>query len=78
MLKSQEGQLNAVFSCFGSAAQHGQLFEHALGELVLSLNAVSGRRLSSADLLNVERRLHKKTIGQLLRELNKHVTQVDE
>ena len=26
MLKSEEGQLNAVFACFGSAAQHAQFW----------------------------------------------------
>ena len=32
MLKSEEGQLNAVFACFGSAAQHSQYFEAALAD----------------------------------------------
>lgn len=30
MLKTKEGQLNAVFACYGSAMQSGQLFEQAL------------------------------------------------
>jgi len=33
-LRSEEGQLNAVFA-FGSAAQHAQFFEEALGEFLL-------------------------------------------
>lgn len=74
MLKSKEGQLNAVFACYGSAAQHGQLFEDALSQLVLTLNRISGNDLSTVDLLAVESRLRKKTMGQLIGELKKRVT----
>ena len=60
MLESKEGQLNAVFACYGSAAQHGQLLEEALARLIAELNG----------LRNLERTdggLDKKTTGQLLR-----------
>ena len=60
MLESEEGQLNAVFACYGSAAQHGQFFEESLSSLVVLLNELSG-----AD--NPAVGLEKKTIGQLLR-----------
>ena len=35
MLKSEEGQKNAVFACFGSAAQHAQLLEAALSDFLV-------------------------------------------
>ena len=38
MLETEEGQLNAVFACYGSAAQHAQLFEEALASLLALLN----------------------------------------
>ena len=40
MLASKEGQINAVFACFGSAAQHSQFFEAALGEFLLVYNKI--------------------------------------
>ena len=60
MLESKEGQLNAVFACYGSAAQHGQLFEEALTKLIFLLDYWLGSTNSAIDL-------EKKTIGQLLR-----------
>ena len=60
MLESEEGQLNAVFACYGSAAQHGQLFEDSLAKLVALLNDWLGGG-------NPVARLEKKTIGELLR-----------
>ena len=36
MLEPEEGQNNAVFACFGSAAQHAQMFEEALGNFLLA------------------------------------------
>src|SRR5262245_10449998 len=34
MLRTRVGQVNAVFACFGSAAQHAQHFEAALAEFL--------------------------------------------
>ena len=59
MLESEEGQLNAVFACYGSAAQHGQLFADSLAKLVALLNDWLGGS-------NPVARLEKKTIGELL------------
>ena len=78
MLESEEGQLNAVYACYGSAAQHGQLLEHALSGLVVSLKNISGRSVSLPDLQAVESSLHKKTLGQLRNDFEKHVTKIDE
>ena len=47
MLESKKGQLNAVFACYGSAAQHGQLLEEALARLIAELNGM--RSLESTD-----------------------------
>lgn len=74
MLKSEEGQLNAVFACFGSAAQHGQFFEAALSEFLKVYNQICVKSLSLADLETVGSKLQKKTIGQLLTQFRKHVT----
>ena len=59
MLESKEGQLNAVFACYGSAAQHGQLLEEALARLIAELNAMRSPERTDGGL-------DKKTTGQLL------------
>ena len=72
MLESEEGQLNAVFACYGSAAQHGQLFEDSLAKLVALLNDWLGGG-------NPVARLEKKTIGELLRLFEKKfVEEIDD
>ena len=72
MLESEEGQLNAVFACYGSAAQHGQLFEDSLAKLVALLNDWLGSG-------NPVARLEKKTIGELLRLFEtKFVEEIDD
>ena len=72
MLESEEGQLNAVFACYGSAAQHGQLFEESLTRLIVALNEWSG--IGG----NVET-IEKWTIGRLLGHLQKtFVKEIDE
>jgi hypothetical protein len=55
-----------VFACFGSAAQHAQLFEQALGAFLDADNRVSGKSLTADEL-------EKKTMGQLLHEMRRHV-----
>ncbi len=77
MLKSEEGQLNAVFACFGSAAQHSQFFEAALGDFLLAYNKLCKRSLTLADLETMERKLQKQTMGALLRALTEYVTVSD-
>ena|SRR5215510_6004284 len=74
MLKSEEGQLNAVFACFGSAAQHGQFFEAAVGDFLLAYNRVLKKSLTLSDLDALETDLQKKTLGALLGQFRKHVT----
>lgn len=73
MLNSEEGQLNAVFACFGSATQHGQFFEAALSEFLLAYNRLLKKSLTLADLEAVETSLHKKTMGALLTDFRKHI-----
>ena len=74
MLESKEGQLNAIFACFGSAAQHSQFFEVALGEFLMVYNKIFRKSLTLNDLEAIETRLGKKTIGALLQEFRKYVT----
>ena len=74
MLESKEGQLNAVYACFGSAAQHSQHYEAALEEFLIAYNKISKKSLNLQDLETIETKLRKKTIGALLQELRKYVT----
>jgi hypothetical protein len=73
MLKSEEGQLNAVFACFGSAAQHCQFFEAALGEFLLVYNKIRGTSLTLQEFEAMEAKLQRWTMGQLLKEFKNHV-----
>ena len=74
MLKTKEGQLNAVFACFGSAAQHSYFFEAALGEFLLVYNKILKTSLTLQDLETIETKIQKKTMGALLSEFRKYVT----
>ena len=72
MLESKEGQLNAIFACYGSAAQHGQLFEEALLKLIAALKECLGIDSTAAAV-------QKKTIGELLKLFeNKFVEEMDD
>lgn len=72
MLESEEGQLNAVFACYGSAAQHGQLFEDSLSRLLGLLNGLGGVDVPDPGL-------SKRTIGQLLQMFNtRFVVEIDD
>ena len=73
MLESKEGQLNAIFACFGSAAQHGLDYEIALEEFLLTYNKIF-KELTQQDLEAIETKLQKKTIGSLLKEFKGYVT----
>lgn len=73
MLKTKEGQLNAVFACFGSAAQHSYFFEAALGEFLLVYNKILKKSLTLQDLETIETKIQKKTMGALLSEFRKYV-----
>lgn len=72
MLESEEGQLNAVFACYGSAAQHGQFFEESLTRLIVALNEWSA---TECEVSTIE----KWTIGRLLGYLRKKfIKEIDE
>ena len=74
MLESEEGQTNAIFACFGSAAQHGWLFEVALEEFLLTYNKLCKKSLDLNDLEFYEKNLRKQTMGRLLAKFRKNVT----
>ncbi len=74
MLESEEGQLNAVFACFGSAAQHSYFFEEALGKFLLVYNKTFKNSLTLQDLETIETKMKKETMGSLLKEFKKYVT----
>ena len=73
MLKSEEGQLNAVFACYGSAARHGQMLEVALSDFLVVYNQFAEQHLTKDDLEVDKDKLRKMTMGRLLREVRKHV-----
>jgi hypothetical protein len=74
VLKTEEGQLNAVFACFGSAAQHAQMFEEALGNFLLAYNQVRSKKLTAEEMEELTEAIHGRTMGQLLHELKSRVT----
>jgi hypothetical protein len=74
MLKTEEGQLNAVFACFGAAAQHAQMFEEALGNFLLAYNHIRPKKMSAEELEELTQNIQARTMGQLLRELKSLVT----
>ena len=72
MLDSEEGQLNAVFACFGSAVQHAQLFEQSLTRFLMMYNKISS---DSASIEDIGRKM---TMGELLRKVRKYVAITDD
>ncbi len=74
MLKTRVGQINAVFACFGSAAQHAQFFEVALAEFLRDYNKVANEAITLQDLELLNKKLQKKTLGALLNEFSRYVT----
>jgi hypothetical protein len=74
MLYTRAGQVNAVFACFGSAAQRAQHFELAFAEFLLDYNRITKRAVTLHDLETLDQRLRKRTLGTLLREFSKYVT----
>jgi transcription elongation factor GreA-like protein len=73
MLRTEEGQLNAVFACFGSAAQHAQLFEGELKRFLAFFNKIAQSNLALEDLEAAELATQKKTMGALLRLVRQKV-----
>ena len=70
MLESEEGQLNAVIACFGSAGQHAQLFEQGLAEFLIAYNRICSDSIAIDDLEAGTSSLRRRTMGQLLRKLS--------
>ena len=68
MLESREGQLNAVFACFGSAAQHAQLLEQGLERFLVMYNKIASDSVSVDDIVR-----QKNTMGQLISKVKQHV-----
>ena len=78
MLESEEGQLNAVFACYGSAMQHGQLYEQAVDKLLGTYLCLTVSDQSESEASTKQRKNKKQTLGQLLRSLFNGVTINDE
>ena len=83
MLESEEGQRNAVFACYGSAAHHGQLLEESLRDLLLTLDRLLGQDsvlVSFLDGATTDKQpaRYKRTIGQLISQLKERITPSDQ
>ena len=66
-LESNEGQINAVFACFGSAVQRAQLIEQGLQRFLVIYNKITSDTMTEEDI-------EKKTLAGLRREIRKHIT----
>lgn len=66
MLKTAEGQNNAVFACVGSALQHAQRFEAEVAGLLLACARLGAKPLSVAELDSLDKKLQRQTLGTLL------------
>jgi len=73
MLKTDEGQTNAVFACFGSAAQQAQMFEDGLTKFLATYNVASSESVTLEDLESLKVKLNKFTMGSLIVNLEKLV-----
>ena len=71
MLESREGQLNAIFACYGSAVQHAQIFEKSLVDVLIKIESLAKKTSLSASFSSSN--IHKKTMGQLLKILKNNV-----
>ena len=72
MLETEEGQLNAVFACFGSVVQHAQLFEQGLTRFLVMYNKILSDSVTIDDIGD------KMTMGQLLGKVRQYVELSDE
>lgn len=72
MFETEEGQLNAVFACFGSATQHAQLFEQSLLRFLAVYNRIQSDSVSVGDLEE-----KKMTMGYLIKQV-KHRVRFDD
>lgn len=63
----EERQLNAVYACYGAAAQHAQHFEAALAELLIVYNKLTNKSLTPQEFEAMEVSLQKRTMGDLLK-----------
>src|SRR6059058_5118475 len=66
MLKTAEGQNNAVYACAGSALQHAQEYEQALKFFIRVLRRMEQGTDASENAESVAVRLEKHTLGRLL------------
>ena len=73
MLRTKEGQNNAVFACYGSASQHAQLLEEQLKQFLLAYNKLRNTDWKLEDIEEFGDSTKKMTMGALLRQMQKHV-----
>lgn len=74
MLKTAEGQTNAVFACVGSALQHAQQFEAEVAGLLLACAKLGATPPSLEQLECLDRRLQRQTLGTMLKRWSEQAT----
>ena len=72
MLKTEKGQLDAVFACYGSAMQAAQYLEVSVKDFLDTYNGILGKKIDDG------RPPKFQTLGAALRTLNQNVTIEDE
>lgn len=70
MLKTAEGQSNAVFACAGSALRHAQHFEVALKFFIHTLRRLQPGHNEPENVETLAVGLRKQTLGRLLKQFN--------
>ena len=70
-------EITSICMFFGSAAYYAQFFEAALADFLVVYNKLVKKHLLQAEIVTLEETLHKKTMGALLKELEKVVEIAD-
>jgi len=73
MLKTAEGQSNAVFACVGSALQHAQRYEQALKFFIRTIGRMQPGGATEESVEALANHLEKQTLGRLLKRFNSKV-----
>lgn len=67
-------QMKEMYAYFGLASYLAQCFEYSLGVFILVHNKLTKPGFTGRDFEELEKVLHKKTMGNLLNDLKKYVT----
>jgi hypothetical protein len=60
-----------VLACFGSATQHAQMFEEALGNFLLAYNHIRPKKLTAEAFEELKQNIHGRTMGNCCMNLGR-------